>query len=127
MLDSEVQITGLQIEAVVGGCHSNVNARIPIVMGTIPLLTGPTAYKPSAATVGPVSPPFNPVPPPAEPNGQPAPPAPGGGWSVPSISGSGDGTSLSPAGFVPTAPPLYPELRKYLLSQWTNMVIYITV
>ena len=81
----KVFVTILQIEAVAGGCHSNLNARIPIVMGTIPLLTGPTAYKPGAATVGPGTP--------GQPNGQPAPPA-GGGWNVvPPLPGSSDGPS----------------------------------
>lgn len=106
----------LKIEAVAEGCHSNLKARIPIILGTIPLLTGPTAYKPKSGSVQPAHPPPTPqmpVPLPA-PASAPAPePAPGphfgGGWNIPAPQEPGIPQPTDPS-FAPSAPPQYPEL-----------------
>ncbi|XP_026282832.1 arrestin domain-containing protein 2 [Frankliniella occidentalis] len=124
----------LKIEAVVSGFHKNVSARIPVVMGTIPLLTGPTAYKPGGtAVVQPGQPSPNPASPakPAQlpsptlglvpiptPSLSPAPapapaPAPGsqvgGGWNLPPAAAPSTPPSTNPS-TAPSAPPLYPQL-----------------
>lgn len=120
-----------QIEAVVGGFHKNLSARIPIVMGTIPLLTGPTAYKPGGMVVQPTQPLPNPsspgvpapapapatTPTPAQRDVSPAPPV-GGGWNLPS---PGEPGMLPPANgsVAPSAPPLYPQLRMYF-QNWLS-------
>ncbi|KAJ1521956.1 hypothetical protein ONE63_002287 [Megalurothrips usitatus] len=108
----------LKIEAVAGGCHRNLSARIPIVMGTIPLLTGPTAYKPGAAVVQPGQPSPNPAanstpipsPTPA-PASVPTGPLPaGGGWNLPPPAAPPGAPQPAAPSAAPSAPPLYPQL-----------------
>lgn len=107
----------LKVEAVVGGLHKNLSARIPIVMGTIPLLTGPTAYKPGGMVVptqplpNPSSPAAStptPTPIPAQPDVSPAPPV-GGGWNLPAPGGP-EAPPTANGSIAPSAPPLYPQL-----------------
>lgn len=101
----------------VGGPHKNLSARLPIIMGTIPLLTGPTAFKPTTGVIDPALVP-NQALPSSKPDGSPA-PAPtsgpalpaGGGWNLPQPAAP----SPTDASVAPSAPPLYPQLRKYLL------------
>ncbi|KAK3926956.1 Arrestin domain-containing protein 17 [Frankliniella fusca] len=120
----------LKIEAVVSGFHKNVSARLPIIMGTIPLLTGPTAYKPGQPSLAlvpttqpaqlptPAPVPAIPTPTPSQsPSPAPAPsPAPGppvgGGWNLPPATTPSTPPSLNlvPLNPAPSAPPLYPQL-----------------